>query len=382
MTEQKDESAVDSFKLVAAGIAHDVNNVLSVILNTAETGFADASNEGVKTALAVIRDAVKRGSAMTKELMAYAGMEKLQLMRAKPALVVEDVQVLSERIVSSNITLDYKLDEQAPDVDVDVSQFWKVLFNIVKNAGEALGDRPGHITLSTTAFEMTDYLAKGFHSAKPLEPGMGALFSIADDGPGIHADLLPSLFDPYVSSKAHGRGLGLANVRRIVEAHGGGVKVTSEVGKGTAFHIWLPASRQASDSTAPSAKPVAQGEVPAAVLVVDNDEAILKTTSILLRALKVVPHVAHNCSESLEILRAQGDAVGAILLDANLDGEDSVELLGALRAAAPKTPVIVSSGSNEEALRQMFAAHPFDAYLGKPYTIAELKDILIKTPRK
>lgn len=367
----------ESLTLLAAGIAHDVNNVLSVILNTAEAALVDAQRDEVKAEMDVIRDAVKRGSAMTKELMAYAGETKMQLVRAKASMIVKDVQLLSERIIGRNVVLSYNLDESAPDVDVDVGQFWKVLFNIVKNAGEALGTRPGHITLSTQAFEMTEEAAESFVSECPLARGKGVVFRIADDGPGIRPDLLTRLFDPYVSSKSLGRGLGLATVRSIVESHGGGIKVTSELDCGTTFHIWLPESRLPVDA-APAAEPQAQGEIPSEVMIVDNDEAILKTTSILLKALKITPHVAHDRNEALGILRRQAAQIRAILLDVNLGGIDTVRLLKAFRIAAPQAAVVVSSGSNEDSVRKMFESNPFDAFLGKPYTIAELKSVLAK----
>lgn len=377
-----DSSKRESLTVLAAGIAHDVNNVLSVILSTAEAALADAGHDEVRAEMDVIRDAVRRGSAMTKELMTYAGETKIQLVRAKPGLIVKDVQMLAERVIGRNVSLDYALDEAAPDVDVDAGQFWKVLFNIVKNAGEALGTRPGRITLSTEAYEMTREEAANFVSERPLEPGRGVMFRIADDGPGIPPDLLPRLFDPYVSSKSLGRGLGLATVRTIVESHGGGIKVTSALDQGTTFHIWLPESRM-PEEPAPTeeARAHEEGELPAEVLVVDNEEAILKTSSILLKALKITPHVAHDRSESLGIMRRRSRQIGAILLDANLGGIDTVRLLEAFRIVAPRTPVIVSSGSNEDSLRKMFESHPFDAFLGKPYTIAELKDVLVKCRR-
>ena len=223
---------------------------------------------------------------------------------------------------------------------------------------------------------MTEELAAKFISEHPLPPGKGVMFRIADDGPGIQPEFLSRMFDPYVSSKALGRGLGLATVRTIVEEHGGGIRVTSVVDQGTTFHIFLPESKLAAE-TVSEAKPKVSGEMPAEVMIVDNDEAILKTTSILLKMLKVQAHVARDRHESLGILRRRTAQIGAILLDANLGGIDTLRLLDAFRIAAPNTPVIVSSGSSEDALRKMFEAHPFDAFLGKPYSINELKEILL-----
>lgn len=367
-----DSSKRESLTLFAAGIAHDVNNILSVILNTAESHWAESDSD--RYGIDAVRDAVKRGSAMMHELMTFAGETEISLVRASAEFVLKDVMVLAEGVVSDNIAISYEVSDDAPDVDVDPNRLWKVFFNIVKNAGEAIGARPGHIALSAKRFEMTRLEAPTFMSEDVLRSGTGTLFSIVDDGPGIEQKLLPRLFDPYVSSKSLGRGLGLATVRTIVEAHGGGIRVKSELDKGTVFEIYLPETRLPKESV--SSPRSEGGELPTDVLVVDNDEAILRTSSILLKALKITPHVARDRHESLGILRRMSSRIGTILLDANLGGIDTVRLLEAFRRAAPKTKIVVSSGSREEDLRKMFAAHPFDAFLAKPYTLAELKACL------
>lgn len=369
-----DSSKRESLTLLAAGLAHDVNNVFSVILNAAETvGLQDVPAD-VKDEVAAIRDAVKRGSAMTKELMTYAGEAKITLVRTAPSLIVKDVQLLAERVIGDNVSISFRISDNLPDVDADPNQFWKVLFNIVKNAGEALGSRPGHIVLSAEPYEMTAFEANEFVSEHPLKPGRGVMFRVADDGPGIPPDRLPRLFDPYFSSKALGRGLGLATVRTIVEAHGGGLRVTSEVEKGTTFHIFL-AETELPPEHAVRADACKEG-MPKEVLVVDNDEAILRTCSMLLKSMRIVPYVAHDRHESMEVVHRFASRIGAILLDANLGGIDTVRLLVAFRIAAPNVPVVISSGSREEDIRKLFANHPYEAFLAKPYSLSELKDVL------
>lgn len=367
----------ESLTLLAAGIAHDVNNVLAVVLNTVETAHAAGDPSSHADALAAVREAVKRGSSMMKELMTFAGEMRVALEPRSPSNIVEETRGLAERTLGSNISVSYSLAEGLPDVDVDPNQFWKVLFNITKNAGEAIGDNPGHINLTTKAFEMTESAAADFASEHPIQPGRGVIFRISDDGPGIKKEMLPRMFDPYVSSHSTGRGLGLAIVRAVIDAHGGGIKVESEIGRGTTFVIYLPESHIAKSTVAmqPPPRP-AKGGLPHEVLVVDNDEAILKTCAILLRSIGVVPHVARTRNEALGVIRRGADRIGAVLLDANLGAIDTVRLLEAMRAAAPSLKVVISSGSNEEDIRKMFETGSFDAFLAKPYTIAELKNVL------
>ena len=121
------------------------------------------------------------------------------------------------------------------------------------------------------------------------------------------------------------------------------------------------------------------GDAPAGdVLVVDDDEAILKTTSILLKALKLVPRVAHDRREALAVVRRYARQLRAIMLDAHLGGIDTVRLLAAFRTGAPHVPVVISSGSPEEEIRKMFGDHPYDAFLAKPYTLDELRRVLVR----
>ncbi len=373
-----DSSKRESLTLFAAGIAHDVNNVLSVVLSTAEAAFAGSDNAAAKTEMAVIRDAVKRGSAMTRELMAYAGESSIRLVRTNSNMIVEDMRMLIEHMTGDNVSVSYSLAKGLPDVDVDLNQFWKVIFNIVKNANEAFAGQPGKIVLSTAPLEMTDAKSAEFVSEHQLQQERGVLFSVFNDGPSIPPSVLPRLFDPYVSTKSFGRGLGLATVRTIVEAHGGALCVKSRPEQGTTFQIYLPPSRL--PKVAVKAKRFAatpEGtRLPTEVMVVDNDEAILKTCSILLKTLKIVPHVAHDRRESLAILRRNSERIGVALLDANLGGIDTLRLLDAFRLASPKTRVIVSSGSSEETIAKLFMHHPYDGFLGKPYSLAELKSAL------
>ena len=376
---EHDSMKRESLTQLAAGIAHDMNNVLSIVLNAAESEGADPSGDSSET-LDTIREAVRRGSEMMRELRTFAGENRIHLVRVDPNLLFEDAKPLAEHTVGDNVLVSFEPGVDMPDVDADPGQFWKVFFNIIKNAGEAIGSRPGTIRVSVKPFAMTEALASGFISAAPLQPGAGVLFEIRDDGPGIPASLLPRLFDPFVSSKAIGRGLGLATVRTIVETHGGGISVDSQLDRGTVFHIFLPESKLAPEpeqadpaAAAESASPQKAGEV----LVVDDDPGIRRTSAILLKGLGRTAYVAKDHHEALAVVRRHAESLGAIVLDADLGATDSVRLLSSLRISAPGVPVVVSSGSSEESIRELFRAEPYDVFLAKPYTLAELKAALV-----
>ncbi len=374
-----DASKRESLTGFAAGIAHDMNNVLSVVLNTVDASAANPNDDKMR-AVSTIRDSVRRGIAMMRELTTFAGENRMTLMRTDPKVVLDDVRQIAVRTVGKNIEVTFETEGPLPDVDVDLNQFWKVIFNIVKNAGEAIGSRPGHISLKVYPFKMTRTVAANVLSEGTLPEGDGVVFEIKDDGPGIPEDFLKRIFDPYVSSKGLGRGLGLATVRTVIEAHGGGLRVKSRPDEGTTFSIFLPASKLPlaeragvvpKDAEAAPAGEEADGV--GDILIVDDDPAILKTTQILCKALKLNAHVAIDRREALLDVRRNASRLQAIVLDAHLGSFDTVRLLGAFRLSAPHVPVIVASGSSEEMVQKMFRPHPYDAFLAKPYTLNEFR---------
>ncbi len=375
-----DASKRESLSLFAAGIAHDMNNVLSVILNTVEAVHAAApsASNAAADALEAVRRAVMRGSAMAKELMAYAGDAHYTFRRTTVSSIMYDVKMLARGALPSSVEMTFMEEEDAPDVDTDSDQFWKVLFNLVKNAADAIGASPGHIIVSAEAFQMTEEAASAFASLTPLSPGPGTLFKVSDNGPGIDAAVLSRMFDPYVSSRATGRGLGLATVRSIVEAHDGGIRVVSESGNGTEIGVFLPASCAARSylESAPKSGAADGGRLPSTVLIVDDDKMILKTCSMLLKSLGVSAVAVSSRRDALAALHKSGGGVGAVLLDADLGGIAATLLLKSIRAVSPGTPVIVSSGEREDVLRAKFSAEPCDGFLLKPYTVAELRAAL------
>ena len=369
-----------SLALLAAGIAHDINNILTIIGNTTVATWLNATRPEERQAMDTIADALKRGSMMMHELMDYAGESRITFERISPKRMVGEIENILNGLLSESVDLEFDIPEDIPDIDAGRNQLFKVFMNIVKNAVEAIGKRPGRIVITARKFEMSPDAVMNFRSSTTLKPGIGVLFTVSDNGPGIRPEILKRLFDPYVSSKSIGRGLGLATVASVVEAHGGGIRVDSVVERGTTFTIFMP------ESKLPKPIPVTLGDVHTSVsaeikrggevLVVDDEEYILKTSSMLLKALKYIPHAVSDSCEALETVRRYGSSLSAIILDAALGDVDTVRLAMAFRQNAPSVPIVISSGSSEEYIRGLFADVRIDAILSKPYTLGELKSTL------
>ena len=383
---------MESLGNLAAGIAHDVNNILAIIQNTVEVTWENPDPE-TREAVATIRQATGKGAALTRELMTYAGQTRITFKRDDPNSLVLDLEKLMGGVVAPNVSIELKLTPNLPHVDTDPQQFWKVIINLLKNASEAMSGARGHICISTYPFMLTPVNIVDFFSTHTLTPGNGVVFQIDDTGSGIPPEIIKRLFEPFFSTKAVGRGLGLATVFAIVDAHNGGIAIDSEQGKGTTFRIWIPAVKDtratlpqtpaaALPGTAETHEKEAVAPVPAVqkspprVLLIEDDPAILQSTSFALRSLNAETLTAATKREALSIFRKQGDSISLILLDAHIGHLDNVRLLSALRLRNPNVPIVVISGYNETRIREMFAAESYDGFLGKPYTRSELEGLL------
>ena len=372
-------SKQESMALLAAGIAHDVNNILSIVLNTAEITWLDETDQTVRAAVDTIRDAVRRGSGMMRELMAFAGETKVTLKQMDPAEIVREAQRLAARATNPNVSVTYDLPTGLPPVDVDPDQMWKVFFNLIKNASEAMKTQGGAIKVSASAYSLTQSVAESFMCSSPLKPGPGVLFRISDNGPGINPLLVKRIFDPYISSKGAGHGLGLAIVYATIDAHGGGIRVISALERGTTFEIFLPAASTLAPQPPPKVDD--SGSAAGDILLVDDDDSILRTTSILLRTMKATVHTAKDRHSALLQFRALAPRLKAVILDAHIGPLSTVRLLRIYRLVAPNIPVVVTSGSSPEAIEELFTEQPYNAFLAKPYTLAELKSALASAMR-
>jgi len=387
---------MESLGNLAAGIAHDFNNILSIIQNTVELTW-ETPDADEKEAVSTIRQATGKAAALTRELMTYAGQTRINFKRDDPNTVVLDLEKLMGGVVAPNVSIELKLTPGLAQVDTDPQQFWKVLINLLKNASEAMNGARGHIRISTYPLTLNTENIRDFFSTHALAPGNGVVFQVDDTGSGIPRDVINRLFEPFFSTKAVGRGLGLATVFAIVDAHNGGIAIDSEMGKGTTFRVWLPAVKNhfpimPPPSAAPHplrvvtadekvaaaapAQPSPQQQRRPVVLLVEDDPAILQSTAIALRSLNVDPLTAATKREALSLFRKQADNVCMILLDAHIGHLDNVRLLSTLRARNPHVPVVIISGYSETRIREMFTSEPYNGFLSKPYTRNELKDVL------
>ncbi len=233
---------LEGLGVLAGGVAHDFNNLLTGILGHANLARLDltSTQQNARDSLLTVERACLRAAGLCKELLAYAGKGRAVSQPINlSALVNEHARELQPSLGAA-VSLRLHTAPNLPEFIGDPAHIRQVLTNLTINAAEAIGDRPGLITVTTSLVAVTpDYLVK--HALKDeLAPGEYVSLEVTDDGCGMTPELMARIFDPFFTTKFTGRGLGLAAVRGILRVHEAGLKVHSEVGKGTSFKLFFP----------------------------------------------------------------------------------------------------------------------------------------------
>lgn len=240
----------ESLGVLAGGVAHDFNNILTVVLGSA--GLAQRHLPPGSPAapyLEQIEQAAQRGAGLCREMLAYSGRGPAPAGTADLSRVVRDSQPLLEVSTTHHARIEFDLALGLPAVRADADQVRRVLVNLVMNAGEAVGD-DGRVVVRTALAEVSGEEPAEYFRLAPA-PGVYVMLGVIDNGPGITPEVMVRVFDPFFTTKFPGRGLGLAAVLGIVKSHRGGIRVETVAGRGTTFEVyWPPADGRGVSSAA------------------------------------------------------------------------------------------------------------------------------------
>ena len=337
---------------VASSVAHDFNNLLTLI-----TGYTEILTQSVtdREALGLIEDiqaTARRASLITQQLQTIGRTQVRVATVIDPRRLIESNAEVIERIVGPAIEVRHHLDASNANILVDADQFEQVLLNLVINARDAM-DGTGTLDLGVTSRD--DWVT----------------ITVADTGSGMDADTLARCFEPYFTTKGpfKGTGMGLSSARRLIEASGGKIEVTSEVGVGTSFSIRLPAVQSPTDADVfESVDLVPDGKT---VLVVEDDDALRRLIVQVLRRAGFRVLEAENGAAALAVGR--GEVLDALVSDVEMPVLGGVELAITLQASSPNLPVLLISGHADERVVGDLTPRTSD-FLAKPFRPSELVD--------
>ena len=357
---------------MAGGIAHDLNNILTGILGSATLAAEDVeAGSQIAEALSDIRIAAQRAGQLSSSMLAYAGEGNAARVSLDLAELVAEMKPLLGSALPKNVQLRVR----TPDVPIavlgDEIQLRQVVMNLITNAADSMR-AGGEVGLEAGIRTVTSSFGHGEHvfGTGPSE-GPVAFVRVSDAGAGIPPETLERIFDPFYSTKAKGRGLGLAAVQGILGRHGGCVRVESEVGVGTEMEVVLPLT-EAPIVRAEVNAPVAPERGDGVVLVVDDEALLRKLVRRILEPVGYRVLEADSGEAALTLLETQGDEIQVVVLDQTMPGMGGDRALVEIRKDRPTLPVVRTSGYVADP--QLAAPDPCTLFLGKPYGVRQLID--------
>ncbi|HEY3500829.1 MAG TPA: response regulator [Polyangiaceae bacterium] len=383
--EQKRAERLESLATLAAGIAHDFNNMLAIMHNCAGLAKQAApDNQRVQSLLGDLEHAGNRASTLTAELVAFAkGGEPIRKPRDLSEIIAATLPLV---LHGSGVLLRSDVGRDIWPVLVDDTQMGQVFANLALNARQAMGDQ-GELSIRAR----NRLIPEG----DPVLPrGRFVDVTVSDQGPGIAPENLERIFDPFFTTRDSGTGLGLSSAYSIVKRHGGVLRAESLPGRGTTFHVILPAASPAEASEPlhdlPETASVTENQ-PAEpdtgrILIMDDEPELRRVLALCLEELGYEVEQAENGEQAVSLYERAfhaGKRFDLAILDLTVrNGEGGVVALERLKRFDPEVTAVATSGYSDSPVLADHARHGFAGSLAKPYRFAMLSHVLRRVSRK
>jgi signal transduction histidine kinase len=365
---------------LAAGVAHDFNNMLTIILGHASMQLStNKLDRKTSEALEQVKAAGERATTLTRQLLAFS---RRQIMQRRPVdlnILIAQLSKMLKRLIGEHIDFLWDENPDLPFIFADPGNIEQVLMNLVVNARDAMPEG-GKLALATNMVEVDESFP-----GKDPEVGSGQFvrLSVSDTGCGMSEETQKRIFEPFFTTKAEGKGtgMGLATVYGIVKQHGGWVAIRSELGKGSTFEVYLPASSERHAAANTPASPingkVVQGNE--SILVVEDEDSIQLLAQSVLEGYGYRVAVASDGAQALEVWKKNGGKFDLLLTDMVMPGGmTGAELAQRLVEENPQLRVVYTTGYSLDVLREKsgFAAGDNVHFLQKPYPAETLGHIV------
>jgi PAS domain S-box-containing protein len=360
----REAERLESVGLLAGGVAHDFNNVLTTILGNVDLLQTWGADPNAKALLGEIRHGALQAASLTRQLLAFSRKQVLDVKPTDLAYVVSNAQTLFERALGEQNRLEVSLPAEPMVALVDATQIEQAILNLLVNARHAMPEG-GRVML-----ELEHVQLDATSEWPGAEPGDYVCLAVSDTGTGMDEATRRRVFEPFFTTKelGHGTGLGLSSVHGVVKQAGGHIRVLSEPGLGARFEILLPCHAAPPPQIArqQSALPHAGSGT---VLVVEDQTQVRRALAHLLEGAGYSVVTAQNAEEALEIVRKRDGRVDLLVSDVIMPGVSGIELSRRLLATYPRLAVLLVSGYAGSELGDlaelgddvMFLQKPFDA---------------------
>lgn len=361
---------LESIGVLASGIAHDFNNILTGIVGSAELIKMSLPNpHPAEEDLDNIMQAAQRAAALTRELLAYASVNKQPSEIINLNQMVTSILVILRSQMSRSIIVRKALMPDVPNIEADAVQVQQVMMNLCLNASDAMRDQGGVLSITTDKVELDRKECDACTYLRPA-PGVYAVFEVTDTGAGMGADQLRRVFEPFYTTKPQGRGLGLAAVRSIVKAHHGGIQVVSEPGQGTTIRIFLPASTKHLPDRAHHETAKSSGTH--TILFVDDEEILRSLGQRALERFGYRVLLAADGIEAVRVFREHKDEIDLVVLDLSMPRKGGEDAYLEMRTIQADLKILLCCGYNEAIANTKIARDNIVGFLPKPFGIDAL----------
>lgn len=362
---------------LAGGIAHDFNNILGAILGYGELA-QQSSEEGsaVRRYVDNVMHAAGRAKALVERILGFSRSGLGERVPVNVQYVIEETLELLQASLPAGIRLERRLEAGNAAVIGDAIHLHQVAMNLCTNALHAMGQNGGVLGVDLERIELTEQrmLSRG-----TLAPGIYVRLAVSDTGSGIPPEVAERIFDPFFTTKrvGEGTGLGLALVHGIVTDLGGAIDVTTQVGQGTRFEIWLPASGETGRPTVQPARPLPLGSGQV-VMIVDDERALVALAEESLADLGYEPVGFDSSKAALQALQADSHRFDLVLTDQAMPDLKGTDLAREIRQLRPDVPIILISGHGGTELAKQAAAIGVNEVLHKPLQRRDLAESLAR----
>ena len=362
---------LESVGRLAGGVAHDFNNMLSVILGYSELALDKVkTTDPLHTDLREIYGAAKRSAEITRQLLAFARRQTISPQTLDLNATVEAMLKMLRRLIGEDVDLIWKPSAALWAVRMDPSQIDQILANLCVNARDAIGGT-GKISIETGNVRLDEC---GDPDGARVAPGDYVMLTVSDNGCGMNKEILNSLFDPFFTTKAAGKGtgLGMATVYGIVKQNNGTIDVFSEQDQGATFKIYLPrfeGDSDAVDSLARKEIPKGHGET---VLIVEDEAIILKIAKGILEQLSYQVLGATSPGRAMDLAKAHTGKIHLLITDVVMPEMNGRVLAEKLTALHPELRVLFMSGYTADVIADRGVLEEGVSFIQKPFSRGDL----------
>ena len=361
---------------LAGSIAHEFNNLLTIINGYAHLVLAEmAPDNSQRDSMNELAKAAMQAAGLTRQLVAFSHHQTPDLKTVAVNELIGDYENILRRVLGEKIDLSLSLDPAAGAFRADPGQVGQALMNLAVNAKDAMPDG-GKLTIGTSSMFVDEQYAR---THLFVNPGHSVVVTVADTGTGMSPEVKSHLFEPFYTTREHGKGtgLGLPTVYGIVvNQSGGSIWVASELGKGTTIKLFFPSvGWDANAGLAPSTENAAsRGET---ILLAEDEPGVRKYTRGILQRSGYTVLEAANGVEALALARSQAGPVNMLLTDIIMPSMGGIELAEKFSAEFPRTPVLFMSGYTDQIMRHWST---LSAYVQKPFTqtglLSQVRELL------